>query len=182
MPDMSRFALTANLRLVGWDGVRWRDLSGTATASGDTAGSTLSGRMVNGITAIGIGSTAPAIGIELSSFQVTERDCNAYLSWTSAYEAPDSYFEVEQSNNGNIFTRIASIPVTFPGTGGSYNYSARQSKGIAYHYRLKTVNNEGGFKYSVIHTLTAQMRKYREQYVYLSQPGRARSNGIECSL
>ncbi len=56
IPDMSVFAVAANLRLVGWDGTEWVNLSGTTGASGNTENSTLTGTMIAGITAIGIGA------------------------------------------------------------------------------------------------------------------------------
>lgn len=56
VPDMSAFATADNLRLVGWNGTTWVNLSGTTGASGNTENSTLSGTMVSGITALGIGA------------------------------------------------------------------------------------------------------------------------------
>lgn len=54
-PDLRNFAKTSELRIVGWNGVQWIDLSGQATATGNTASSYISGTMVEGISAIGIG-------------------------------------------------------------------------------------------------------------------------------
>jgi len=66
MPDMSAFGAASSLRLAGWNGSSWVDLSGAATASGNTEGSTLSGTMIAGITAIGIAST-PTISAAASN-------------------------------------------------------------------------------------------------------------------
>ena len=54
-PDLSRFADKNELRLVGWNGSRWVDLSGRPAASGNISNSKLTGTMIPGITAIGIG-------------------------------------------------------------------------------------------------------------------------------
>ena len=54
MPDVTGFASASDLRLVGWNGTAWMSL-GTAGASGTTKNSTLSGTMIAGIQAIGIG-------------------------------------------------------------------------------------------------------------------------------
>jgi len=56
MPDMSSFGVAASLRLVGWNGTQWVNLSGSTGAGGNTENSTLSGTMINGITALGIGT------------------------------------------------------------------------------------------------------------------------------
>ncbi len=63
IPNVAGFEATAsNLRLVGWNGSQWVDLSNAATASGVAENSTLTGSVPGGtsITQIGIGSIAPA--------------------------------------------------------------------------------------------------------------------------
>jgi hypothetical protein len=61
IPDMSTFAPAANLRLVGWNGTQWINLSAAATASGNTENSTLSGTLQNGITALAVGTIVAAL-------------------------------------------------------------------------------------------------------------------------
>lgn len=61
IPNVAGFEATAsNLRLVGWNGSQWVDLSGSANASGVAENSTLTGTVPAGstITQIGIGSIA----------------------------------------------------------------------------------------------------------------------------
>lgn len=60
IPDMTAFGAATDLRLVGWNGTQWVNLSGATGASGNNAGSTLAGTMIDGITAIGIGKGAAA--------------------------------------------------------------------------------------------------------------------------
>ncbi|GAB4020008.1 hypothetical protein [Spirosoma koreense] len=63
IPDLTSFASPASLRLVGWTGTKWINLStgekpysaGSSYASFNTDNSTLVGTMVAGITAVGIG-------------------------------------------------------------------------------------------------------------------------------
>jgi hypothetical protein len=64
IPDMTGFSPATGLRLVGWNGTQWINLSaatGSASASGNTENSTLVGVMQAGITAIGIGKVAPLV-------------------------------------------------------------------------------------------------------------------------
>ena len=56
IPDMSSFTLRTRLRLVGWNGTQWVNLSDTLVANGNTEGSLLSGYIDTGITSLGIGS------------------------------------------------------------------------------------------------------------------------------
>lgn len=63
IPDMSSFAHTSFLRLVGWNGTQWINLSatqGTGAANGNGENNVLTGTMVAGITAIGIGKAEAA--------------------------------------------------------------------------------------------------------------------------
>lgn len=55
IPDMRSFAEPAALRLVGWNGSNWIDLSNNPTANGNTEDSQLSGIMIPGISALAIG-------------------------------------------------------------------------------------------------------------------------------
>ncbi len=75
LPDLTAFSAATDLRLVGWNGNQWINLStgarpylnGTSYASGNADGSTLQGTMVAGITAIGIGG-APTISLSGTVF------------------------------------------------------------------------------------------------------------------
>jgi hypothetical protein len=59
IPDMTSFGTAPNLRLVGWNGSQWVNLSGTTGASGNAENNTLAGTMISGITALGIGTATP---------------------------------------------------------------------------------------------------------------------------
>ena len=57
MPNMTDFAKPSELRLVGWNGNSWIDLSGKPTATGNKEDSFISGTMIAGISSIAIGKT-----------------------------------------------------------------------------------------------------------------------------
>lgn len=61
IPDVTAFGPATDLRLVGWNGTQWVNLSGNTGASGNTAGSTLAGTLISGITALGIGKGVPPL-------------------------------------------------------------------------------------------------------------------------
>ncbi|MEP7196074.1 MAG: hypothetical protein ABI851_06100 [Saprospiraceae bacterium] len=82
IPDMTSFSQAKYLRLVGWDGTVWIDLSGSATANGNSENSILNGTMLAGITAIAIGK------IESDPSIVDENDVKEYMI---LYPNPVSY-------------------------------------------------------------------------------------------
>lgn len=140
------------LRLVGWNGTKWVDLSGLATASGVTENSTLSGTMISGITAIGIGATTTILPLELISFNTTANNCSPVLTWITANEINTLEFNIEASADGNKFTKIGTVAAQ--GFGGrTYTFSPVQAKGTTY-YRLKMVDKDGKYTYSDIKALT----------------------------
>ncbi|MFT3933471.1 MAG: hypothetical protein QM726_07655 [Chitinophagaceae bacterium] len=151
IPNLSSFSLASNLRMVGWNGYFWADLSGIATASGNTAGSTLSGTMINGITAIAIGTTSSILDVTLSDFSITNQDCNALLNWTTTHEDGSSVFYIEQSNDGAGFSTVAQTSAVNNTNGNSYHVavSPGNASGTLY-YRLKIVSNSGITRYSSV--------------------------------
>jgi hypothetical protein len=109
IPDLSATGvLAADLRLVGWNGSSWVDLSGSSNASGNTESATLSGTMIAGITAIGIGSTSVVLPIVFNDFSVTQKGCAAVLNWSTSMERNNDYFQVERSTDGRNFKAIGS--------------------------------------------------------------------------
>ncbi len=104
MPDMTSFADESALRLVGWNGSAWIDLSGKQTAKSNKINSKLSGTMIKGITAIAIGKitkksfvkNAPIIPnneLESNNPFYTE-----YNSFTSTHE-----FKVNRNDSLQIY-------------------------------------------------------------------------------
>jgi len=55
IPNLTSFGTASSLRLVGWNGFQWINLSGSNGASGNTEDSDLNGTLVAGITALAIG-------------------------------------------------------------------------------------------------------------------------------
>jgi hypothetical protein len=68
IPDLTQFSPAAGLRLVGWNGNNWIDLSKAATATGNTENSTLTGTMIPNITAIAIGRIVAALPRQIRKF------------------------------------------------------------------------------------------------------------------
>ena len=149
MPDMTTFASAASLRLVGWNGSSWVDLSGTATATGNTENSTLTGTMVPGITAIAIGSTTWALPLTFESFNSVANNCDAILNWRTSSEINTDKFIIEQSIDGITFSPVATVKAKGNSGINDYNYITAQPAALAY-YRLKMFDLNGTYTYSKI--------------------------------
>lgn len=149
MPDMTHFARASDLRLAGWNGSNWIDLSGNATATGNTENNTVTGIMQAGITAVAVASISKQLPFNLDSFVASPANCHAVLHWSTSNENSISKFVAEQSFDSIYFTAIGSVNAS--GTNGSFNYSitAMQASGKSY-YRLKIISKDGLVSYSKV--------------------------------
>ena len=85
------------------------------------------------------------LSVNLSSFTVRASKCDATLQWESSDETNFNRYEVEYSQDGVNFTRVAAV--SGKGGGSRYAYTYTQLSGMGY-YRLKMVDNGGRYRYS----------------------------------
>jgi|GEM_PF-1470467 len=93
--------------------------------------------------------------VELINFDVRLRGSVAFLSWETAWEVHNAYFAVEHSSNGRIFTPIG-IQFGAHSSRGllSYEFKHDVNREGRHYYRLKQVDEDGGFDYSPIRVVT----------------------------
>ena len=146
IPDMTMFSLPWDLRLAGWDGTKWIDLSGKATANGNTENKSLTGTMVPGITAIAIASIKIPV---FSAFQLTglAGDCSVQLKWKVSDNAGINRFVVEQSADGVTYKEAATLNADRFLARNGYNVVIKQTEFVDY-YRLKIIDDNGNSWYS----------------------------------
>lgn len=69
------------------------------------------------------------------------------LEWKVGQEMNVSHYELEKSNDGSYFQKIATMRAN---NSANYRYDDAVSDGTTYYYRLKTVDNDGTYQYSDI--------------------------------
>ena len=145
IPDLSATgALATELRLVGWNGTSWVNLSGSGSATGINEGATLSGTMIAGITALGIGAISTPLPVLFSGFAVNKEGCTAVINWSTATEHNNDRFEVERSVDGYTFSKIGTIK----GRGNNaqeqtYSYVDEHPKQGFNYYRIRQIDLDG---------------------------------------
>ena len=169
MPDLTAFAVTVGLRLVGWNGTSWVDLSGWPTATGNTENSTITGTMIAGISAIGIGSTWWVLPLKLVSFTARENGCAAVLNWTTTNEQNMDRFEVEKSDNGNTYHSVGIISAAGNNNENNYSFTDNQP-GVASYYRLRMTGKDGSFTYSPVKYLAVNCKTTAESVLIYPNP------------
>jgi hypothetical protein len=143
----------STLRVAQWDGAFWRD-----QGNGGTTGTTAAGTIVNAsgsttygpFTLAGSSSSNNPLPVELSAFNVVQKDHNNVISWTTLTEKENDYFHVEKTMDGIIYNVIAQVK----GAGTSslaHNYSVNDVAGSRKAcYRLKQIDFNGDFSYSAV--------------------------------
>ena len=95
--------------------------------------------------------TGGPLPVEFLNVTATQKGGGVAVNWSTASENNNKYFDVEKSTDGVNFTAINSVT----GAGNSstvknYNsFDAKPSAGINY-YRIKQVDTDGRFKYSIV--------------------------------
>ena len=147
IPDMTGFSPATGLRLVGWNGSRWVNLSSSGAATANAENSLLTGTMIAGIQAIGIGLDASLVPVKLISFNGKVNNCAVDLIWTTAEESNFEKFEVERLNTGsNENTKTATVAAK--GNNSTYNITDNTAPQGTNLYRLKMIDKDGSFAYS----------------------------------
>lgn len=98
-----------------------------------------------------------ALPIELTHFDVQQKEGNAIIKWTTATETNNDFFTIEKSQNGYEFISLKIIP----GAGSSQSelhyttVDKEPFKGLSY-YRLKQTDKGGAYSYSQIVFLNSE--------------------------
>ncbi|MCE3282962.1 MAG: repeat domain in Vibrio, Colwellia, Bradyrhizobium and Shewanella, partial [Chitinophagaceae bacterium] len=84
--------------------------------------------------------------VKLLSFTATKREGDNLLKWRVAQQSQFSHFELERSDNGRDFTRIA----TMAGGPEEFSYADNKFPRSMNYYRLRMVDVDGSYTYSPV--------------------------------
>lgn len=158
LPSLTTYS-KPDLRLVGWNGSRWTDLSGAATATGNTENSSLSGVIKPNVTisalAIGYlnGNPLPVTLLEFTAKYL--ENGNIGLNWSTAFEVNSNNFIIEYAVDGKNFIEVGNIAAA-NNSSSVKGYSFIHHPDISqsdYYYRIKMVDRDGTFAYSLIRSV-----------------------------
>lgn len=95
--------------------------------------------------------------VALLNFNGQIKDDKAVLTWSTANEINNKGFEVEVSRDNKTFSSIGFVAAA-KSAGGLNNYSFTDNKIVSgtNYYRLKQIDNDGGYRYSIVVKLNLQ--------------------------
>jgi len=121
----------------------------------------------------GFGAGVPGISIlpvGLLDFEGQIRDHNAFLSWSTSFEAGSKGFGIERSYDGNVYTTIGFVPSAGnSATRQDYSFKDPAIAQDLSYYRLKETDLDDQFKYSKILLLKDPSASVRS-FTVLSNP------------
>jgi hypothetical protein len=149
--------LNDDLRVARWNGTGWENRGGNPST---TQGTVLAGSIYTDVTqsafspwAFGaianIGNPLPSTLLSFEAKPVTNNKVN--VEWKTSQEWNTKTFEVERSENGTIFSKVASLDAA--GTSNilkNYQIFDNQPFNPITYYRLKTIDIDNSFTYSQI--------------------------------
>ncbi|WP_210463188.1 YDG domain-containing protein [Rufibacter roseolus] len=103
--------------------------------------------------------TEQILPVSLISFEGKQKASAIDLSWTTAAEKDNDYFQIERSQDGKTFTSVGKVK----GNGNSnvlrnYNFSDASAQAGVNYYRLKQVDFDGKFEYSKVIAVKAEAK------------------------
>ncbi|MDU0371917.1 T9SS type A sorting domain-containing protein [Hymenobacter endophyticus] len=94
--------------------------------------------------------------VTLTSLSVTAKSTGALISWATATEVNNAYFELERSTNGKLFTAIGKVQGTgTTSTGAKYSYDDTNPLTSLTYYRLRQVDTDGTATFSSVVAVSA---------------------------
>lgn len=104
-------------------------------------------------------NTSEALNINVSNFTGKKVGAINQLDWNVDTSNGISYFVIERSTDGNLFSTLDTVPAN---GGSGYNYNDDSiDTGKNYYYRLKIVISTGSYVYSSIILIQAAQSTYK---------------------
>ncbi|TAE90224.1 MAG: T9SS C-terminal target domain-containing protein [Bacteroidetes bacterium] len=141
-----------------YNGIVWDGTSASAALGANPY--TLSRSGITSFSPFGVGSGG-ALPVQLISFEANKVKNNVLLSWQTASELNNAYFEVERSFDGQVF-EVLDNKVKGQGTTQiRHDYAFTDVEALAFaknngstiYYRLKQVDFDGAFNYSEVRSV-----------------------------
>ena len=96
--------------------------------------------------------------VKLLSFTVQKQGESAVLTWRTATEQNNHGFEIQRSTDGKYWTPLTFIPTQADGGNSlsplQYSYSDDTPAKAVNYYRLKQMDRNGSFEYSIIRSVS----------------------------
>lgn len=139
------------LRVSRWDVDQWSN-GGNGLTENQQIRSVVTYNTYQAFTLASVNAAVDPLPVTFLKFTVTNRQENALLQWSTDHEINNNHFEIERSGNGSSFTQIGKVFASADNSSAikNYSYLDQNTSAAKQYYRLKQVDNDGGFIYSPV--------------------------------
>ena len=120
------------------------------------------------ITYVNSGSSGAVLPINLLSFDVQKYLEQAQIKWVTSGNSTEQYFEIERSNDGVIYSKIAVVPSKKDnnGTVKEYSFSDKQTTSGEYYYRIRMIDVDGSSSFSPTNKISFENISMQQTNLY----------------
>ena len=102
-------------------------------------------------------SSAGPLPVTLTRFAATRQEQNVTVTWATAAELQNAYFEVQRSTDGIHFAALGQVAGNgTTNTGATYSFLDQQPLSAVAYYRLKQVDSDGTNAFSSVVTVAGR--------------------------
>lgn len=114
------------------------------------------------------GASGVILPIELLSFEAKKHFNTASIKWTTSGNSTEKYFEIERSNDGIVYNKIAEIPSKKAnnGTAKEYSFSDKQTTSGEYYYRIRMIDVDGSSSFSPTNKISYENNSLQQINLY----------------
>lgn len=138
---------SSTYKILQWSGTQWNILNSSSQSKNNNCGVVSLNNTSSWSDFVLIPDSNPSQFI-LKSFEVTENNEEALLSWDSNNENPDASYIVEKSKDGINFFAIGETQHSEKSMNGGYRYSDKESDETPSFYRIKLKESGNRLTYS----------------------------------
>jgi Secretion system C-terminal sorting domain len=154
------FLPAGTVNVCHWNGTTYdiiaANVTGTGTLSDPYVATTTA--PVTAYSPFIISNPGAPVPVTLLSFNVKENVLGVNVIWNTTNEVNVDKYEIEKSLDGKKFKKTGEVFANNNSNNNEYNYiDASLSSGLIY-YRLKSVDVDGQFKYSIIVTINKKIK------------------------
>ncbi|HZH64789.1 MAG TPA: pectinesterase family protein [Flavisolibacter sp.] len=153
----SAFDAAAGVSIMHFNGTNWEYAPATIAGTGaftDPFIATASNFTT--FSPFGVINTGSTLPLALVLFKGTNNDGHAALAWTTSSEVNTDYFVVEKSMDNRNFTETGRVAAKGSAATNQYSFTDAAPLSSVTYYRLKMVDRDGKYTYSVVAKLTTK--------------------------
>lgn len=140
--------ILSDIRAVYYNGTAWANQGGTASGDVSTTG-TITSNTMSAFGNFTFGSLSAVLPVNFLTIWGEAKNTYNTIHWKTTDEHNIARFEIQRSSDGSQFAKIGEIAAN--NTAGIHEYQINDVQPLpSGWYRVKNVDNDGGFKYSTI--------------------------------